>query len=281
MEGREEVFDAILSHYREVYKSDNPSDMEPVLCCIPSLVTDGMNDQLLAPISELEIKNVVFSMGALKAPGLDGFNGLFYQKNWESVKGDICKAVKSFFNGGCFPRELNETSVTLIPKIALPESINHLRPISCCNFTYKILSKLVVARLKNFMDKLISPNQSAFVGAWLIQDNLIIAHEVFHSLKRRDSRGRENLAIKLDMSKAYDRLEWEFIRKCLLAYGFSGQWVEMVMKFISTVSYKYKVNGFMSDELLPQRGLRQGDPISPYIFILASDALSHLISRAY
>lgn len=207
MEGKDEVFQTILNHFSEVYKSDNPSDMTGVINLIPSLVTEEMNLSLLEPVSDLEIKNAVFSLGALRAPGPDGFNGLFYQKNWDCVKNDICLAVRGFFEGGMIPDELNETTVTLIPKVPLPESINQLRPISCCNFTYKILSKLVVMRLKKFMDKLISPNQSAFVGGRQIQDNLIIAHEVFHSLKRRDIGGKMNVAIKLDMSKAYDRLE--------------------------------------------------------------------------
>lgn len=80
MEGKEAVFDVILEHFGEVYKSDNPSSMEPVLASIPSLVTADMNEHLLAPVSDLEIKNVVFNMGALRAPGPDGFNGFFYQK---------------------------------------------------------------------------------------------------------------------------------------------------------------------------------------------------------
>lgn len=216
VEGKNAIFGAILDHYDEVYHSDNPSDFNDCLNNIPLLVTDSMNEKLMAPISESEIRQAVFSMGALKAPGPDGFNGLFFQKNWESVKGDVCKAVMNFFNGGQIPNELNETLVTLIPKVPLPESINQLRPISCCNFIYKIISKLVVLRLKGIMGDLITPNQSAFVGARVIQDNLIIAHEVFHSLKKKNARGKENVAIKLDMSKAYDRLEWGFLKQCLL-----------------------------------------------------------------
>lgn len=100
----------------------------------------------------------------MKAPGPDGLNGLFYQKNWDSIKGDICRAVWDDFNGGNIPESLNETLVALVPKVPLPESINQLRPISCCNFIYKIISKLIVLRLRNIMGQLISPNQSAFVG---------------------------------------------------------------------------------------------------------------------
>lgn len=106
-----------------------------------------------------------------------------------------------------------------------------------------------------------------------------MAQELFHALKKRDFCGRESLAIKLDMSKAYDRLEWNFLHNVLISFGFNEGWVAMVMKLVSTVSYKFKVNGVLGNTIFPKRGLREGDPLSPYLFILAANALSHMLSR--
>lgn len=280
IEGRDGIFSHILHHFSEVYRSDGSRNWQECIQNIPRLVSSDMNNSLMSSVSSVEIKAAVDELGALKAPGPDGFNGLFYQKHWEVVKDSVSAAVKCFFADGILPETINETLVTLIPKVSLPDNLNQLRPISCCNFLYKIISKLIVRRLKGMMGSLISPNQSAFVGGRLIQDNLVIAQEVFHSLKRRNKGGKENIAIKLDMNKAYDRLEWGFLEKVLLAFGFCVEWVALIMKMVSSVTYRYKVNGFTSRKLVPHRGLRQGDPLSPYLFILAADALSLMLNKA-
>lgn len=103
-------------------------------------------------------------MGALKAPGLDGLNGLFYQNHWETIKVEVCAAIQCFFSEGSLPPKINAAVVALVPKVQLPESISQLWPISYCNFLYKIISKIMVSRLKLFLNDLILPTQSAFVA---------------------------------------------------------------------------------------------------------------------
>lgn len=226
MEGQIGIFQLITNHFNQVYASDNPSLEEECIQSVTCKVSIQMNEALNQPISDFEIKTAVDSIGDLKALGPDGLNGLFFQKNWDTIGSSVCRAVMLFFDTGQLPSDLNETVVTLIPKVPMPDCLNQLRPISCCNYIYKVISKIVVMRMRGYMGNLVSYNQSAFVGGRLIQDNLIIAYEAFHALKQKARGGRENMAIKLDMSKAYDRVEWNFIEKVLLAYGFEVSWVK-------------------------------------------------------
>lgn len=158
-------------------------------------------------VSSEEVKRVVFELGDLRALGIDRFNGLFYQKNWEVIQFEVCNSVQLFFSTGAIPEQVNETVVSLIPKINHPEICSHFRPISCCTFLYKIIARIMVTRLKGSMNSLISPFQSAFIGGRQIQDNLIVVQEAFHCNKKPGPRRDDQVIIKLDMNKAYDRLE--------------------------------------------------------------------------
>lgn len=215
-----------------------------------------MNATMIAPFTYTEIEKTVFSLEAHKAPRPDGFNGLFFQKNWDIVKNDVCDVVKSFQISGKLGEDINKTLVALIPTVLHPEAVSQLRPISCCNFVYKIISKILVCKLKPILGSLISPQQSAFVGGRLIQDNLVVAHEAFHFLKKKISNGRTGAALKLDMNKAYDKLDWSFLQRTLEAYGLCLTWVQWVMEMVTTVSYSYQVNGFNSNPIHPGRGLK-------------------------
>ncbi|XP_043717788.1 uncharacterized protein LOC122665701 [Telopea speciosissima] len=177
-------------------------------------------------------------------------------------------------------KELNKTFICVIPKVKAPESADNFRPISLCNIAFKIITKLIAERLNGALDQIISPVKSSFTPNRLISDNILVAHEMFHYIKKQKKGKDKFLALKLDMRKAYDRLEWNFIEGMLLKLGFRGSWVHLVITCITYVSYNLLVNGYVKGAISPSRGIKQGDPISPVIFILCSQALTIVIRQA-
>lgn len=179
-----------------------------------------------------------------------------------------------------FPKLLNNTNLVLIPKSGNSETMSELRPIALCNVLYRILSKVLVNRLKQVLPRLISKAQSAFVAGRSIMDNVIVAFEMIHYMKRK-SKGKDGtVALKVDMSKAYDRIDWGYLKNIMLKMGFAPRWVEMMMLCVSSVSYNVLVNGEIVGPIQPRRGLRQGDPLSSYLFIICAEGLSSLIEKA-
>jgi len=254
--------------------------VEELLSQIPHKVSDDMNISLLRSFSAEEVKNGLDSIGDFKAPGSDGMTSLFYKKYWDLVGEDVTKEVLQFLNGGALPQAWNETVIVLIPKVPNPESLKDLRPISLCNVVYKIASKVLASRLKVILPEIISPNQSAFIPGWLITDNILVAYELTHFLQNKRSGAEGFAALKLDMSKAYDRVEWHFLRRMMEKMGFDSRWINLIMQCVSTVSYKIKVNGELTEEIVPTRGLRQGDPLSPYLFLICAEGFSSLLNEA-
>jgi hypothetical protein len=239
-----------------------------------------MNEGLMQDCSSEEIKAVLDGMGDLKAPGSDGMPALFYNKFWGITGNDVVREVKALLNGGDMPKGWNETVVVLIPKVPSPEKLNDLRPINLCNVVYKIASKVLSNRLKCILPNIISLNQSAFVPGRLIKDNVMLAYELTHYMQNRRKGLDEYAALKLDMSKSYDRVKWDFLRQMMLKLGFHQNWVKVVMNIVSTVTYRVKVNGDLTDEIIPERGLRQGDPLSLYHFLICAEAFSTLLNAA-
>ena len=156
---------------------------------------------------------------------------------------NITQAILSCLNSSSILKSINHTSITLIPKVKNQERVSEFIPISLCNVIYKVVSKVIANRLKPFLNSIISETQSAFIADKLITDNVLIAFESLHHMKTCCSRKTGFMALKLDMSKAYDRMEWVFLEKILLKMGFQNSGVSLIMECITTVSYSVLVNG--------------------------------------
>jgi hypothetical protein len=276
----EEILFRTHCFFENLYSKDQEIDPESLLQFVEPMVTEDMNRHLTADFSDEEIGDALFQIGPLKAPGLDGLPARFFQRNWALLKAETCSAIKKFFQDGVLPEGINMTKIVLIPKSNEAEDLKEYRPISLCNVIYKIISKCLVNRLRPYIQHLIDETQSAFIPGRLISDNALIAFECFHAIQRNKKPDDSYCAYKLDLSKAYDRVDWGFLKGLLTKWGFEDRWVRWIMTCVTTVKLCVQVNGNLTDEITPTRGLRQGDPLSPYLFLFIADSLSKMIRKA-
>lgn len=223
-----------------------------------------------------EIRRAFFQMGSFKAPGNYGFPVVFYQKNWGVLGSSVCHLLNEFWRNPERIEEVNDTLVVLIPKVEQPETVSQFRPISLCNVLYKGLAKVIVNRLKPLMDKLVSPYQTSFVPRRSIHDNIVVAKETVHSMKKMQGQ-KGYMILKVDLEKAYDRMEWSFLGNVLREIGVDEKLRKVIDKCMSTSSMTFLWNGGKHGSFVPSRGLRQGDPLSQYLFVLGMEKLTHLI----
>lgn len=166
----------------------------------------GERESIVRPITEMEVKSNFFQMDPIKSPGPDGIQPVFYQRYWEEIKDSIVQFCSKCFNHSEIPQEINSSYITLIPKTDHPETMVDLRPIGLCNTIYKLITKIITNRLRPIMNNLISPLQSSFIKGRGIEDNIIVVKEMAH-IFHKAKKGKNIMALKLDLTKAYDSLE--------------------------------------------------------------------------
>ena len=276
----DQIASEIARYFSNIFTSAGFDGTTTVAQALNPCISEAMNASLTSLPTAGEIKRALFSIHPDKAPGPDGFSACFFQSNWQAVCPAIVSEVRSFFATGIMPTGINATHVRLIPKTHTAKTVAEFRPIALCNVYYKVISKILSLRLRPILGDIISESQSAFLPGRAISDNVLITHEVLHYLKTSEAQINCFMAVKTDMSKAYDRLEWSFIKAVFERLGFSAIWVNWIMQCISTVSYSFLINDTAREMVVPDRGIRQGDPLSPYIFILCGEVLSGLCCRA-
>jgi hypothetical protein len=223
-----EFFVDLFKAYPEV----SPSQ---VLDHIAAKVSDSMNDNLCREFSEKEISDAMFQMRPLKALGPDGFPAHFFQRHWDIMNEDIVAATKTFFHDGVLPEGVNDTAIVLLPKGKDPEELKDFMPISLCNVIYKLISKCIVNNLRGMLDEVVSPEQSAFVPTKQITDNALIAFECVYDIQKYNRRKGDFCVYKLDLSKAYDRVDLGFLKSVMVKLGFHMKFVQWVMTCVTTV----------------------------------------------
>ena len=212
-----------------------------------------------------------------KAPGPNGLIMAFFYKCWSVVEKDVMDFFDYFHRHSMFERSLNALFVTLIPKKCNAVSIKDFRPISLVGSVYKLLSKVLANRLRAVLDNLISESQNSFVGRRQILDSVLIANECLDSRLKSRLPG---VVCKLDIEKTYDHVNWEALSYLLGRMGFRVKWRGWIKACVTSVCFSVLVNGSPEGFFGSSCGLRQGDPLSPLLFLLIMEVLSRLLKKS-
>ncbi|XP_071674451.1 uncharacterized protein [Lolium perenne] len=274
----------LLAHIYDFYRGLMGAQAAPsFLTLSPSIwhsirrVSEGDNDSLMLTFSGEEMDTVLASMKTDTAPGPDGFPVFFFKEFWQLAKPLILAIANGFALGRVDIARLNMGVLSLIPKVPGANDIRQFRPIALINVIFKFVAKAYAIRLSPIAHRMISLTQSAFIRGRHIHEGILALQEIIHETKSKKLQG---VFLKLDFEKAYDRVNWAFLREVLLRKGFEPGWVHRAIGLVSGGQTAITVNGEVGNFFRNGRGVRQGDPLSPLLFDFVVEALASILDKA-
>ncbi|PNX80406.1 cysteine-rich receptor-like protein kinase, partial [Trifolium pratense] len=276
IQGVDSIKNEVKEHFSKIFTEEWVN--RPFLQGIDfNKLTNDDNDLLLEPFSEEEVREIIWSCDGNKSPGPDGFNLNFLKFCWPIVKSDVMAFLSEFHSNAVLPKALTSSFLTLVPKKDHPQDLFDYRPICLIGCLYKILSKLLASRLKRVLGKLVSKCQSAFLPQRQILDGVVVLNEILDLAKRRKDKC---MMFKVDFERAYDTVSWSFLERMMIKLGFAEGWLKWIRACIFQSSMSILVNGSPTGEFKVCKGLRQGDPLSPFLFLIVAEGLTGMIRRA-